>query len=267
MIQNGLICMFIYWLCRNLDTALSWQTVSRPIVVAPLTGLFLGDLNTGIIMGASLEAIFMGISAIGGSVPADALTSSIIAVAFTILSGTDVETGLAIAMPIGTLMASFNAMVTPIYASISPYWEELAAKGDIKKFKLQTWTFQLTLANIVPMLVLFGSVAFGTDALSNLLASFPPFVTRGLGAASGMMTGVGYAILISMLWSKEVGVFFFVGYVLSKYVGLDSLSIAIIGTAIAVTMFFAEKRYIDLKGLLAGNRDNNVSNNDEEDFF
>ena len=35
--------------------------LSRPIVVAPLAGLLLGDVQTGLIVGASLESIFMGV--------------------------------------------------------------------------------------------------------------------------------------------------------------------------------------------------------------
>lgn len=266
MIQNALIVCFVYWLIMVSDYLIAWQTLTRPIVVAPLTGLFLGDLHTGIIMGASLEAIFMGISAIGGSVPADATTSSILAVAFTILSGSDIESGLAIAMPIGTLMASFSSMLTPIWASLSPYWEELAAAGDMKKFRMQTIGFQLVFNYLVQIIVLFVCVAYGTEALSNVLASMPAFVTAGLAAASSMMTGVGYAILLSMLWTKEVGGFFFVGFVLAKYLGMDSLSIAILGAVIAITMFMNEKRYIDLKNSLTG-KAAAASANDEEDFF
>lgn len=39
--------------------------LSRPIVVAPLAGLLLGDVQTGLIVGASLESIFMGVVNIG----------------------------------------------------------------------------------------------------------------------------------------------------------------------------------------------------------
>ena len=35
--------------------------LNRPIVIGPLVGLFLGDLHTGVIIGASLEAVFMGV--------------------------------------------------------------------------------------------------------------------------------------------------------------------------------------------------------------
>ena len=69
-ITAAIICAVVYAVINWLDPyTLSWQCLNRPIVVAPLVGLLLGDFQTGIIMGASLEAIFMGISAVGGSIP------------------------------------------------------------------------------------------------------------------------------------------------------------------------------------------------------
>lgn len=262
MVQSALVCALVYWTLATIDGLLSWQTLARPIVTATVTGLVLGDLHTGLVMGAQLEAVFMGISAIGGVVAADSFTASILAVAFTILTDSDIETGMAIAMPIGTLMSSFNSMFSPVWASLSPYWEELAAKGDMKKFRFQTIFFNACIQRVIQPVVLFLAVAYGTEALQAVLNSFPDWVMSGLGAASGMMTGVGYAILLSMLWTNEVGVFFFVGYVLSKYLGMDSLSIAILGAVIAITMFYSEKRYIDLKN--AGLK---AADNSEEDFF
>ena len=45
---------------------------------------------------------------------------------------------------------------------------------------------------------------------------------------------------------------------------MGSLPIAILGIAIAVTMFFGEKRTIDLKNSL---KETKTVSNDEEDFF
>ncbi len=41
---------------------------NRPIVVAPLVGLALGDLDTGIKLGATLELVFMGAFPVGASI-------------------------------------------------------------------------------------------------------------------------------------------------------------------------------------------------------
>lgn len=269
MVQSALIITLVYWVFYVLDPFIfSWQCLNRPIVVAPVIGLVLGDLQTGIIMGASLEAIFMGISAIGGSIPSDALSATIIAVSSTILTGSDVEVGLALALPIGTIIAQFSSMFMPLWASLSAYWERLAAKGDMKKFTLQNIIFTVFIQPLPVIIVMFFAVSFGVEGLNSALAVMPAWVMTGLGAASSMMVAVGFAILASMIWSNEVAVFFFVGYVIASYLSLPSLAIAIIGIAIATTMFFAEKRFIDLKNSLANSASVvTTGSNDEEDFF
>ena len=264
MVTAALQICLAYYIVSLLDPCLlSWQCINRPIVVAPIAGLILGDFKTGIMMGAALESVFMGISAIGGSIPADATTSSIIAVAFTLLTGAGMEEGLAIAMPIGTVMASLNGMLTPIWASLAAWWEKLATECNPRKFELMN-VLVVLITPLVNTVILFLAVAYGVEGLNAFLGSMPAWVLTGLGAASGMMLAVGFAILTSMIWSNEVGVFFFVGYVLVKYLGMGSLPIAILGIAIAVTMFFGEKRTIDLKNSL---KETKTVSNDEEDFF
>jgi mannose/fructose/N-acetylgalactosamine-specific phosphotransferase system component IIC len=262
MAQSALTVVFVYWLLSAMDfTFTSWQVFTRPIVVAPITGLFLGDFHTGIVMGAALESIFMGISAIGGSVPADALSSSIIAVAFTVLTGASVEAGLAIALPIGTLMASFNSIFFSLYAGLAPYWENLAAKGNMKNFGFQVILFDLFFARIGSMIALFMAVAYGVAGLNSFLATLPVWVMVGLGKASGMMTAVGFAIITSMIWNKEVGAFFFVGFVLAKYLSMPTLAIAILAGVVAVMYFFNEKKFVDLHNAGATRKP------ESEDFF
>ncbi len=266
MVSAALQICLVYYIVSLLDPyILSWQCVNRPIVVAPLAGLVLGDFTTGIIMGASLESIFMGISAIGGSIPADATTASVIAVAYTILTGSDIEAGLAIALPIGTVMASIANMFSPLWASLAAYWERLAAKCNPKQFFIQCMALN-AITPLINTIILFFAVAYGVEGLEGFLASLPAWVMTGLTASTSMMLGVGFAILTSMIWNKEVGCFFFLGYVLVAYLNMGTLPVAIIGAVIAITMFFSEKRVIDLKNTLTANPSAAVSN-DEEDFF
>lgn len=265
MVSSALQICLVYYIVSLLDPyILSWQCINRPIVVAPLAGLVLGDFHTGIVMGAALESIFMGISAIGGSIPADATTASIIAVAYTVLTGSGAEAGLAIALPIGTVMASIASMFTPVWASLAAYWEKLAAECNPKKFMAQTMALNM-ITPLINTVILFFAVAYGVEGLQTFLTSLPAWVMTGLGASTSMMLAVGFAILTSMIWNKEVGCFFFFGYVLVAYLGMGTLPIAIIGGVIAITMFFSEKRVIDLKNSLAANP--SAVNNDEEDFF
>lgn len=266
MAKAALVCAIIYWVTYYLDPyLLSWQCLNRPIVIAPIVGLFLGDFHTGIIMGASLEAIFMGISAIGGSIPSDGATASVVSVAYVILAGGDVETGLAIALPIGVIMAQVQFLFMPLFSALAPYWERLAASGKSKSFFVQNLLFS-AFSMLPSVLILYFGIAFGVDGLQAGLSKLPVWVMTGLAASASMMVAVGFAILCSMIWSGRVGVFFFVGFVLAKILSMDSLSIAIIGAAIAITMFFRDKDFIDLKNTLAAQKAG-AGNNDEEDFF
>jgi PTS system mannose-specific IID component len=44
----------------HMEDFLGASLLSRPLVLAPLVGLVLGDIKQGIIIGATLELIFMG---------------------------------------------------------------------------------------------------------------------------------------------------------------------------------------------------------------
>ena len=264
MIQAAVAVSIAYFVLSAIDPYfLSWQCLTRPIVIAPVTGLLLGNPVEGIIMGAALESIFMGISAIGGQIPSDATSASVIAVAYAILTGANTEAGLALALPIGTAMAAIvYGLMTPVWAALAPHWERLAISGNTKRFNWQGMGISILMA-LVPTVILFFAVAFGVNGLNNLLAALPAWVMTGLSAAGSMMVGIGFAILISMIWSRVAGSFFFLGYVLVAYLKLDTLPVAILGAVAALTLFFIDKDIIEAK---AGLRTAQLANTEEEFF-
>src|SRR3954466_1935135 len=73
--------------------------LERAIVLGPLTGLILGDYKTGLVVGASLELIFIGAADVGGSVPPNLPIGSIVGTAFAIKAGLKPEQAPGIAAP------------------------------------------------------------------------------------------------------------------------------------------------------------------------
>lgn len=265
----ALACAVVYYVVQQLDYLTCWQCITRPIVIAPIVGLVLGDFHTGIVMGASLEATFMGISAIGGAIAADATMGSVIAVAYAIVAGggatpESITTGLALAMTIGTLMVPIQNLINPLWILLVPYWEKLAAKAEPKKFFWQN--IAVWLISKLPMtIVLYLSIALGVAGLESFTSACPAWVLTGFSAAGGMMTAVGFGILLSMIWDAKICVFYFVGFICAKSLGLSSLGIAVIGTAIALTIFFLKKDIVDTKG--SATQAVSTGANSEEDFF
>lgn len=264
---SALVCALVYFALSMLDMyMLSWQCLTRPIVVAPIVGGLLGDLQTGVVMGASLEAIFMGISAVGGSVPSDALSGSILAVAYAItVGGADaVETGFALSLTLGTIMATFSGVLMAVWGSLTPYWEKLASECKPNKFFAISTVFS-ALALVPGTIVIFLGCKFGVEGLGAAIAAAPAWVITGLATAGGMMTAVGFGILLSMIWQLDICIWYFVGFILAKSFGLSSLGIAVIGTAVALTVFFIEKNIVDVKKSAGTTTAQAV--NSEEDFF
>ena len=172
-----------------------------------------------------------------------------IVVSYAILTGQNAEAGLALAIPIGTIVMSLGAIWTPITTGLVPHWEKLAGEGKINKLFTQT-SLQFTITTLYTSILMFFAIAYGVEGLGALMAKMPVWVLKGMGAASAMMIGVGISILTSMIWSPKVGVFFFLGFVLAKSLGLSTLAIAIIGIVIAVAIFMQDKDLIDFKNSL-----------------
>lgn len=58
--------------------------MARPLFTGPIIGLIMGDLQTGVIIGATLESMFMGSIMVGSAVPPEVYASSILSIAIAI---------------------------------------------------------------------------------------------------------------------------------------------------------------------------------------
>ena len=85
MLTYLLITLIIFF--GHSEDLLGTTLLSRPLVLGPLVGLVLGDMHQGIIIGASLELIFMGNIKVGAAIPPDVVTGGVLGTAFAIMSG------------------------------------------------------------------------------------------------------------------------------------------------------------------------------------
>ena len=74
--------------------------INRPIILGPIVGLILGDVQQGVIIGATLELFFMGAVSIGAYIPPDVIVGGTLATAFAISMGSGTEAAIALAMPL-----------------------------------------------------------------------------------------------------------------------------------------------------------------------
>ena len=221
--------------------AYDWQLGTlyafRPIVLCPLVGLVLGDLQTGLAIGASLELLFMGSISIGAYVPPNETVGGVLACAFAISLGESTEAAIALAMPIAVLTLSLKNIMRVIDPFFVDMADKFAAQGNVKGI----YAIHFLLGNALGCVLYFilCSTAFylGVDAVKGLLDMIPQFAIDGFGIAANILPAMGFAMLGRLVLTKQVMPYFFLGFLITSYAGIPVLGVAILAIIIAIEKF------------------------------
>ena len=184
----------------------------RPLVACTLMGLALGDLPTGIMLGGFLELIALGWMNVGAAMAPDSALASTISAVVVIQGHQDTTTGIAIAVPLaaaGQVLTIFVRTITVFFQHQADNFAKTANFRGIELMHLSGMALQgLRVAIPTAIVALISS-----DELTRLLNMIPAEVTVGLRIAGGMITVVGFAMVINMMRSKALMPFFFLGFI------------------------------------------------------
>ena len=220
----GLLAGFAYFARRFMGAPF----IERPIILGPLVGLIMGDVQTGLIMGGSLELIFMGATAIGGSVPPNLPIGSILGTAFAISAGLSIEEALVIAVP-AALLGSFGELlaktISTVFANAAEkYADDQNTKGISAMVHLGNLAHALSVG--VPA---FLGLLLGGAAVESLLSALPNWLRNGLNTTGAMLPALGFGILLSTLATPAFMPWFFIGFAIAAYAGWGVLGVAFVG--------------------------------------
>lgn len=235
MLEALLVALAVF-ICVGGAELAGFTMLNRPIVIGPLVGLFLGDIKTGVLVGASLEAVFMGVVNIGGASAAEPGIATAVGTAFAIMLGKGTEVALTLALPIGILGLQIKTFLYIFLVGMfAKTFDQLAQEG--KQKQITALHFGLWAINwALYFLVAFLGILFGSDAVSRLLEMIPDVVMNGLSVCGGLLPAVGMAMLMKMLWNQKICVFFFLGFIAIAYLKLPLVALAGVGIIIAIVM-------------------------------
>lgn len=273
MLQAFLVALAVF-ICVGGAELIGFTMLNRPIVIGPLVGLFLGDLHTGVLIGASLEAVFMGVVNIGGASAAEPGIATAVGTAFAIMLGKGSEVALTLALPIGILGLQIKTVIYIfIVGMFAKTFDRLAAEGKEHQIVLLhygLWVVQWVLYSMFAFL----AIMFGSNAVSKLLNAIPDVVMNGLTVCGGLLPAVGMAMLMKMLWDKKICVAYFFGFVMSAYLNLPLIALAVLGVVIAVYVASNDYRMNQLASqrvAVSGENNNGTDgfylDQEEEEFF
>ena len=243
---NALLIAFAYLLWQVADNWAGWQTFTRPIVLCTLTGLMCGDIKTGVILGAELEAVYMGVSSIGGEAPSNYQAASVLCVGFVVLSGATQEVGLSLAVTVGTLINAIKPFTNAIALALHPWFMKIAETGNVKKFRMAMWVQVLFVSQLLNTICVFLVALGGELGLQKVISACPTWLLNGLNASANMLVVVGLCLTTQAIWNGATTVMYVIlGFVGVKYLGLGTLPLALIGIVIAYAHF--QNRYAILQ--------------------
>ncbi|MFV0479933.1 MAG: PTS mannose/fructose/sorbose/N-acetylgalactosamine transporter subunit IIC [Anaerorhabdus sp.] len=228
-----------------------WYTLSRPLVSGFLIGLILGDVATGILVGVAVQIVYIALVTPGGQMPQDLNAAAYIGVTLGVLSvkgGATIESAVAIATAVGAVGTIFHNFMM----MTNSFWNTRALsaidKGDYKGLMLNHWIFPQALQFLYRVVPTFAVLYFGQSYATQIIEMFPidSFVMKALTALGGMLPAVGVAILLKQVTKKDIDlVRFLLGFTLIASLGINMISLAIIGVFLAYSHFVYSENKTD----------------------
>lgn len=232
---------------------LNWYTCAGSAVFSGMiTGLIMGDLQTGLFIGGSMQLTVLGVGTFGGASRIDANSGTLVATAFAVGAGMNSETALAaIGVPVAAIL-----VYTDIAGRFANTFFGHMCDADIEKMNWGAYNVHYLLGAVSWMLSrmipVFLALAFGqglVEGITTALNGDLKWLGDGLSVAGGALPAVGFAILLRYLPVKKHVAYLLLGFVIAALFGTAFTSIINLNTNIVAVNAALGKGAVDMVGM------------------
>jgi mannose/fructose/N-acetylgalactosamine-specific phosphotransferase system component IIC len=213
-----------------------------PLTAGVITGVILGEPETGLIAGGFIQVAYLGWVSAGGALPSNMFLAGYYGVALTILAGADPETAPALAIPVGLLGVFVHQAQMTINAFFVHRADRYAEEGNFRGIQMMNAVAPLVLNLILYGIPSFFLVQLGADVAPDIFESIPPWLVDGLNIVGSLMPALGIAMLLNYMGKKHLMPFFFIGFFMVVYLGLSLNAVAVFGALVAIFYYFSKMR-------------------------
>lgn len=235
----------LYWLSVSRLLYNAFSIFRYPIVMAPIMGILFNDMSNALVIGATLQMIYIGSIAPGGNPPADEGLASCIAMPIALVTGMSAEIAITIAIPLGVLGVGFENLRKTMNTAFIHMADRYALEGNVKGVQRSATIYPLLAAFPLRFIPVFVALLLGPSAVEGFINSLPAWALNGLSVAGGILPALGFAITIIVIGKKQYLPLFVIGFFAVAYLKLSTMGIAIFGISI---LAFSYMRSIQVKG-------------------
>lgn len=210
-----------------------WQCVGKPLIAGTIIGFILGDVTTGILMGAAIQTLYIGLVTPGMSMPGDVNLAGWIGIPLAMTAGATSEYALALAVPLSFIGSSLTYLV----ASFNCVWvhkqERLLNQGKIKEAARIPIIGASTnfICRFVPI---FLCCYFGSGVITWAVDNMPEWLGNTFILLGKMLPAIGFALLLSFMVRKKTDLlYFFVGFICLRIIGIGIVPCTVIALFLA----------------------------------
>ncbi|WWR15585.1 PTS sugar transporter subunit IIC [Lachnospiraceae bacterium JLR.KK008] len=248
---QGLLIAVVVFICacdKHLE-AFMWF---RPLVVAFLTGLVLGDVQLGLQAGAVAELSYLGLLTVGGTVPPDPLFAGLMTTVLAYTTGQDVSTTLGLAVTFALVGQWIGIGTNTFYAGFLPALDKACEEADGKKMGKIVVGAMFLYASFFAIAAFLATYAF-QDGIAAFVNAFPAWLVHGFEVAGGLMPAVGLALLLVVMLKLENVAYLLLGFVIIVITNCANiLPVAIIAGCLAWIGFSRDRQINKLSSLKTG---------------
>ena len=243
-------------------------TLGRPLVAGLVVGIVLGDIRTGILVGAAMQVVYIALVTPGGTVSADVRAVSYIGIPLEMVAlksmGIDAATqdGIGLATSFGTMVGTVGTVLFYGTATMNLLWQHIGWKaverGDFKKLyavdMVLPWISHI-IFSFIPTVVM---CLLGATMVDWIKVTFPMdgLTMKTLFTVGSMLPCVGIAILLKQIVVKPTDFIpFAFGFALAASLGINLVVSTVV--ALMFALVFYQIRQNGMKS---------VSANEEEDI-
>lgn len=224
----------------GIDLYVGLTHIHRPVVTGLVVGLILGDVTTGLIVGGTLELIWMGMVPLAGAQPPNVVIGGVIGTAFGIIASQDPQVAVGVAIPFAVAVQGLITLFFTAFAPVMHKADNFALEANYRGIERINY-LGITILFVFNALIAFLPIYFGAEEAAAFVQTVPEWIINGLSIAGGMMPAIGFAMLLKIMMKIEYVMFFIIGFVLAAYLEMPILAIALIGLAIALYDFYQNK--------------------------
>lgn len=245
MLIHALVMAAMVWCLTSVGPMwLKWSLhQGAPLIAGLINGIILGDIAYGLTFGATVMLVFMGVAVIGGAIPSDTALAGYVGVTVSMMAGVDPTMGVTVSATLGAL----GAAARPLLMTINSVWvhkaDQYAAEGNTKALARIDVLGPVLVCFVLYFLPSFIVIYFGAPVLDSIMNAIPAWLLAGMGVVGKLLPALGLAMLMQLLFKKSLIPFFIFGFVMSAYLGMGIIPIAITGAGFALMhyMYSAKK--------------------------